>query len=186
MKECFRKDYGETYNSKKIEKPEEADKKTLENAKKELTKLLENIENEKSIIYDIKNDSIENKDLNDLKEKINTTIYSYDEKLKKIKEEEETEAKKEAEEAERKAAEEAAAAAQKNNYSSGNQSSQSGGQNNTQQSNSSGNWKDGLRHIWENNPDTGEKIPGTDRYIDPRTGNMYDENNNYITNIWDY
>lgn len=155
------------------------DKSQLENAKKSLNDLLSLIKAEENIVS-IKSE-VEKYDKD-----INSLIKSYDERLNEI------------DEAERKAAEEETKKQQQNNYvgGSGNSgsnsnsggsgnSSSNGGNSSSSNTGSSSGWKKPWFELhWDVDLNTGEKIPGTDRWYDPQTGNVYDLNGNQIGGIW--
>ncbi|MBS5116180.1 MAG: hypothetical protein KHY88_10930 [Erysipelotrichaceae bacterium] len=154
------------------------DKSQLENSKKSLNDLLSLIKTEENIVSTKSEVEKYDKDINSL-------IKSYDERLNEI------------EEAERKAAEEEAKKQQQNNYvgESGNSgsnynynngsSSSSNGENSGSNYNySTGNKYDGWYHGWNTNLETGEKIPGSDYWQDPNTGNQYDKDGNQVGGIW--
>ena len=112
---------------------------------------------------------------------INSLIKSYDERLNEI------------DEAERKATEEETKKQQQNNYVGGNgnsgSNSNSGGGNyntsgNGNSSSNGGNKYDGWYHWWNTDLETGEKIPGSDYWQDPQTGNQYDKDGNQVGGIW--
>lgn len=150
------------------------DKNKLENAKKSLNDLLSLIKAEENIVS---TKSEVEKYGND----INSLIKSYDERLNEI------------DEAERKATEEETKKQQQNNYVGGNgnsgSNSNSGGGNyntsgNGNSSSNGGNKYDGWYHGWNTDLETGEKIPGSDYWQDPQTGNQYDKDGNQVGGIW--
>lgn len=226
MKNWFKDDYNNTINKNTINDLENSsDKEAINSHKTNLENLKNTMNNEKVL---------DEKDLNECINSIDSLIKSYDDRLNAIieaekKAEEERLAKEQAErlakeEAERIAKEQAEAKAKKaqekqaeakaktakkeqhqssnsvgsnsnsnhvdsgssNNRnssqkSSGNQSSKSSGK-----SSSSGkNWNDGYQQSWDLDPDTGEKIEGTDTYIDSE-GNIYDHNGNFLYNLNDW
>lgn len=171
---------------------------------------------------------LDEKDLNECINSIDSLIKSYDARLNAIieaekKAEEERLAREEAErlakeEVERIAKEQAEAKAKKaqekqhqssnsvgsnsnsNHVDSGssnnkNSSQNSGGSRSSgssggdqpskssdKSSSSGGNWND---HTWGIDPNTGEKIEGTDTYVDDE-GNVYDKNGNFLYNLLDW
>ena len=227
MKNWFKDDYNNTINKNTINDLENSsDKEAINNHKTNLENLKNTMNNEKVL---------DEKDLNECINSIDSLIKSYDARLNAIieaekKAEEERLAREEAErlakeEAERIAKEQAEAeakAAQKkqaeakaktakkeqhqssnsvgsnsnsnhvdsgssNNRNSsqksgGNQSSKSSGK-----SSSSGkNWNDGYyHHSWLYDLDTGEKIEGSDQYVDSE-GNVYDANGNFLYDLNDW
>lgn len=214
MKNWFEDDYNNTINKNTINDLENSsDKEAINSHKTNLENLKNTMNNEKVL---------DEKDLNECINSIDSLIKSYDARLNAIieaekKAEEERLAREEAErlakeEVERIAKEQAEAKAKKaqekqhqssnsvgsnsnsnhvdsgssNNRNSsqksgGNQSSKSSGK-----SSSSGkNWNDGYQQSWDLDPDTGEKIEGTDTYIDSE-GNIYDHNGNFLYNLNDW
>jgi len=214
MKNWFKDDYNNTINKNTINDLENSsDKEAINNHKTNLENLKNTMNNEKVL---------DEKDLNECINSIDSLIKSYDARLNAIieaekKAEEERLAKEQAErlakeEAERIAKEQAEAKAKKaqekqhqssnsvgsnsnsnhvdsgssNNRNSsqksdGNQSSKSSGK-----SSSSGkNWNDGYKHVYSFDLDTGEKIEGSDAYIDNK-GNVYDENGKFLFDLNDW
>lgn len=182
------------------------DKDQINNSKNNLIDLMGKIKSEENIVL---NDNIT---LKDYESKINNLIQSYDERLKFIEEaekkaEEELKAMEEA-----KAVEEAKKLEQEQveqeyqNLSSSNDSnsyeysaytpsigssnieseSENIGQSYEPQNSGQSNAKVDislLEHTWNLDVD-GNKIPGTDRWVDRATGDAYDENGNYIGNAY--
>jgi len=211
MKNWFKDDYNNTINKNTINDLENSsDKEAINSHKTNLENLKNTMNNEKVL---------DEKDLNECINSIDSLIKSYDARLNAIieaekKAEEERLAKEQAErlakeEAERIAKEQAEAKAKKaqekqhqssnsvgsnsnsnhvdsgssNNRNSsqksgGNQSSKSSGKS----SSSGGNWND---HTWSIDPNTGEKIEGSDTYVDSE-GNVYDKNGNFLYNLLDW
>ena len=235
MKNWFKDDYNNTINENTINDLENSsDKEAINNRKTNLENLKNTMNNEKVL---------DEKDLSECINSIDSLIKSYDARLNAIieaekKAEEERLAREEAErlakeEAERIAKEQAEAeakAAQKkqaeakaktakkeqhqssnsvgsnsnsNHVDSGssnnkNSSQNSGGSRSSgssggdQSSKSSGkssssgkNWNDGYLHTWSLDPDTGEKIEGSDTYVDGE-GNVYDGNGNFLYDLNDW
>lgn len=143
------------------------DKSKIENAKKSLNDLLSLIKTEENIVSTKSEVEKYDKDINSL-------IKSYDERLNEI------------DEAERKAIEEETKKQQQNNYvgGNGNSSSNSNTGGNGNSSSNGGNKYDGWYHGWGVDLETGEKIPGSDYWQDPQTGNQYDKDGNQVGGIW--
>lgn len=211
MKNWFKDDYNNTINENTINDLENSsDKEAINNHKTNLENLKNTMNNEKVL---------DEKDLNECINSIDSLIKSYDARLNAIieaekKAEEERLAKEQAErlakeEAERIAKEQAEAKAKKaqekqhqssnsvgsnsnsNHVDSGSSNNKNSSQNSggSRSSGSSGkssssgkNWNDGYLHTWSLDPDTEEKIEGSDQYVDSE-GNVYDTNGNFLYNL---
>ena len=137
----------------------------------ELNEFLTSITSEKNIISE--------NELNNSTNKINELINSFNDKLEKLKEEQ----KRAEEEAKAKAEAEADKKLNKDQTANNNQN----GNSNSSNSNPA-NWRNPntLKHSWQVDPITGEKIEGTDNWTD-ELGNVYDSNGYYLGfNIWDF
>lgn len=173
------------------------DKDKINTLKNNLINLLEIIKSEIDIV------STEG-EVKKYEENINVLINSYDNRTKSIEEaekkaEEERLAKEQAEK-ERLAKEQAEAKIkqeenkQNPNTNSSNQSNNNQNSNNSNSSSNSANsnklsncinWNDIVKHTWSTDPNTGEKIEGTDTYVDSK-GNVYDVNGNFLYNLNDW
>lgn len=136
------------------------------------SKISTSVTNLTTLLETIKSDAICNEeDITAYETSINDLITTYNARISAI------------EEAEKKAAEEAKN--KKTNGGTNNSGSTSSGSSSTTRDPSKfgGKSKDQLRHEWLENPETGEKIPGSDQYINEYTGDVYDEDGNYLYNI---
>ncbi len=168
-------DYEQTITNNSLEKLEETSDKKLINSYKD---------NLKDLDKKIKDENLLNSEkAQDFSNKINNLIKSYDERLNQIdeaeKKAEEERIAKEKAEAEKKAAEEAVRekekqeSAKKNNQTSNNS-------NKTQSSRGRM-----VKQTWDCDPETGEKIPGTDQFM-YENGDVLDINGRFVYNVYDW
>lgn len=172
MREYFTSDYEAQISKntiKDIEKSE--DKEAINNAKDSLEKLLKTIQSEKNTI----SSEIE---IKEYEKKINALTKSYDTRITDIEEAEEKAAaeKKAAEEtkakeSQKKTSTTTATTTASNSATSNNNSSDPG-----QYTYPYPNW---FEHYWNFDHETGEKIPGSDWWVDPRTKITYYEDGSY-------
>ncbi len=182
MKNYFVTEYEKTIHDNTINNIEEIqDKEQINNAKNNLSNIIEAIKSEENII-------LTSEEIKKYEETTTQLIASYDSRIKSIEEaekkaEEERLAK---EEAERISREESLAA-----FRSQEQQTSTPSNGGSAYSQPTENPKPGrvdisrLEHNWHYNLDTGEKIPGTDVWIDRSNGNTYDENGNFLYNGYD-
>ena len=188
MKTYFTNEYDQTLKDNTIENVDESTKEDLTKAKDNLNKLSETLKFDSILTEDEIKDSYSSK--------IESLVKSYEDKIKSIEEEE---AKKAEEEKQRQEAEKAeqerqvaeAAANASSNYSSSNGSSNgsysyNGNSSNAGSSASSNNSSNDYvyRHTWTIDPNTGEKVEGSDVYF-KTDGSIYDANGNYQGNLSD-
>lgn len=146
------------------------DKEALNNAKTNLSALLETMESEFEL-------TLSEAEHTEYVAKINSLVEGYTNRVAEIeKEEEEARLKAEEEarlkaEAEAKAKEEAKKKVEKSGGTSNNTNA-----NANNQSSSGRRDINTLYHQWQCDPTTGEKIEGTDIWFDVYTGDIYDEN----------
>lgn len=205
VKSAFVKKYGKILDDNTLKNVDKIDdKSTLNKANKSLKELLKTVDGDEGKI------TLSESQIKDYGDKINGLINKYDKRIKAIeKKEKEQKEKEEAErkakeEAEAKAAEEQKRQQQQNVASSGNSVNNGGnsyqqpsnsGSNSSSNSNSNSGGNSGgnpsnnghgkvdinrLEHHWSVDLDTGEKVPGTDRWLDPATGYEYDANGNFL------
>ena len=202
MKNWFKNDCNNTINENTIKNLENfSDKEAINNHKTNLENLKNTINNEKVL---------DEKDLSEFINSIDSLIKSYDDRLNAIiedekKAEKERLAKEEERIAREKAEQEALAAAQAQQYedSYDDNSYQHEAPSNSNPSTPSSNTPTNpaptqsppaskpsggvdisrLEHTW-NTDENGNKIPGSDRWVDRSNGNSYDVNGNYLGNAY--
>lgn len=174
---------------KDIDKIDDKDK--LNNFKAKLNDLLKIIESEKGIVCS------EN-ELKKYEIDIGNLVKTYEDRVNVIEKEEQ--AKKEAEQQSNIQSSQkpnsnvsSESSSSNNRNSSSNSGSNSNGisssNNNANSSSNSGSSSNGWKKPWfelhwDVDLETGEKIPGTDCWYDPQTGNVYDLNGNQIGGRW--
>lgn len=206
VKSAFVKKYGKTLADNTLKNVDKIDdKSTLNNANKSLKELLKTVNGDEGKIT-LSESQIKDygDEINGLINKYDKRVKAIEKKEKEQKEKEEAE-RKAKEEAEAKAAEEQKRQQQQNVASNGNSAnnvgnsyqqpsnggsnsgsnsnSNSGGNSSSSNSNSNNGGKvdiSRLEHHWDVDLDTGKKVPGTDRWIDPATGYEYDANGNFL------
>lgn len=189
MKKWFISDYDKTIIENTLD--EITDKESINKVKDNLISLENIIKHEESI-------TLNSEEILQYEEKIVTIIKAYDERLLTIKSEEEVKQAKIKDEEEVKEQirlETEKVIIQKeleNNNNQNNGNSNNSVAENPKVSNtekpSMNNKVDisRLEHHWGINLDTGEKIPGTDVWIDKSNGNTYDQNGNFLYNGFDW
>lgn len=180
MREYFTADYEAQISKntiKDIEKSE--DKEALNNAKDSLEKLLKTIQSEKNTISS-------ETEVKEYEKKINALTKSYDTRITDIEEAEEkaTAEKKAAEEAKAKESQKKTSTTTTTTTASNSATSNNNSSNPGQYTYPYPSW---FKHYWYTDPETGEKIPGSDSWQNPKTGIWYYEDNSWHEDpFWDY
>lgn len=174
MKTYFTNEYDQTLKDNTIENVDESTKEDLTKAKNNLNKLLDILKTDSILTEDEIKDSYSSK--------IESLVKSYEDKIKSIEEEEakKAEEEKQRQEAEKAEQERQAAEATANVTNS----SSNGSSNGSYSYNGNSSSNDIYKHTWAIDPNTGEKVEGSDAYF-KTDGSIYDSNGNYQGNLSD-
>lgn len=192
MKKFFIDDYDNSIENNTLKDVDNIkDKNQLISTNENLINVFETIKNEENLV-------LTSEQVKKYEACIDSLSESYKNRLKVIEEAEkrEEEERKAKEEEERKVQENISNSSVQNNdkYSSESNnnsnssiksSSSSTESYNNSSSNSEGSWNSGMNHAWDVDPNTGEKIHGSDTFFDSK-GNVYDKDGNFLYNLNDW